>query len=67
MIQHGTGSDIMINWTKNQEGQRNWCKLGGTYSLPQGMDYQSEEANSYLAGSQYFKVVEMDVYKVIEA
>ena len=34
----------------------------GIYELPQGIEKGSTEAFSYLAGSQYFKINEMEVY-----
>ena len=35
----------------------------GYYELPQGIDPYSDEAVSYLAGSNLFKVLEMEVFK----
>ena len=36
----------------------------GFYELPQGIEEDSGEAYSYLAGSCYFKVLEMEVFKL---
>ncbi len=37
---------------------------GGWYELPQGIKQGSNEAKSYLAGSCYFKVLEIEVFKL---
>lgn len=34
----------------------------GIYELPEGMDKESEESKCYLAGSERFKVLELEVY-----
>ena len=36
----------------------------GRYELPQGIKLKTNEAYSYLAGSEYFKVLEMEVFKL---
>ncbi|CDW83643.1 tldc domain-containing protein [Stylonychia lemnae] len=38
--------------------------LGTTYATPNNLVPKSPEATSFLAGSQYFKVIEIEVYKV---
>ena len=38
--------------------------LGSTYQPPAGMAHRSPEASAYLAGSQNFRVTEIEVYKV---
>jgi hypothetical protein len=43
---------------------RSSCRLGKTYSLPNGMIYSSNEANTYLAGTSKFLVNEIEVYGV---
>jgi hypothetical protein len=42
----------------------NYSKFGYSYELPQGMLYDSDEANSYLAGLNKFRVKEFEVYSV---
>ena len=44
----------------------NWSDLGHSYELPsEEMEYKSNEARSYLAGSYKFKVKELEVFQVI--
>ena len=39
--------------------------LGACYTLPLGMKHKSEAASEYLAGSQNFKVIELELFQVI--
>ncbi len=39
--------------------------FGACYNLPVGMKFKSEGAQTYLAGSQNFKVKELEVFQVI--
>ena len=39
-----------------------YSNLGHTYELPAGIVYGSDEAKSYLAGSEYFKLKELEVF-----
>eukprot|EP00347_Sterkiella_histriomuscorum_P007537 403348542 len=57
------GNDIEIgdNCDKNSNS---WCNLGCTYELPNGYQYSSNEAQSYLAGQYHFKVLEIQVYSL---
>ncbi len=43
-----------------------WSNLGyaGYYELPQGIEEDTDEAYSYLAGSCNIKVLEMEVFKL---
>jgi hypothetical protein len=41
------------------------CNLGNTYSLPEGLVYDSEAAKNYMAGSYKFDVKDFEVFKVI--
>ena len=36
----------------------------GLFELPEGVKVGTNEANSYLAGSEFFKVLEMEVFKL---
>ena len=40
-IWFGCGNDILINDSSDQNNN-SFCRLGGSYELPQGMTYQSE-------------------------
>jgi len=42
----------------------NWGDLGFTYSLPDGVLFESDAAQSYLAGSYRFKIDEYEVFEV---
>eukprot|EP00347_Sterkiella_histriomuscorum_P005374 403356856 len=44
------------------ENRNSNSRLGWTYKLPHGYEYKSAEANSYLAGKEFFKVLEYEVY-----
>lgn len=43
---------------------RSYSKLGESYELPQGLEKGSDEAKSYLAGSQIFRVKQLEVFTV---
>ena len=40
----------------------NFTNLGSVYELPAGIVYGSNEAQSYLAGSKYFNLKELEVF-----
>ena len=56
------GSDIYISHNCNTDGS--YCYLGNSYTPPNGLTFNTLEANSYLAGSLYFKVIDIEVYAV---
>eukprot|EP00347_Sterkiella_histriomuscorum_P017056 403350831 len=58
------GGDLQIHSDCNSYNQESFSMLGSTYSLPAGVIQRSQEANTYLAGSQNFRVQEIEVYKV---
>lgn len=59
----GSGCDIgIVEYCDTKKDS--WSKLGGTFSLPEGMMEDSEEAKQYLAGEFCFKVTEIEIYKV---
>lgn len=66
LVAFGRGHDFRIasNCNNNTESYSNF---GYTYQLPEGMGMNSDEAKSYLSGSYQFKVVEIEVYKVVFA
>ena len=39
--------------------------LGISYELPEGLQFNSNEARNYLAGSYSFKVIEIETYLVM--
>ncbi len=41
-----------------------FLESNGIYELPQGIEEDTDEAKSYLAGSEKFKVLEMEVFKL---
>lgn len=43
-----------------------YSKFGHNYELQEGIKYNSDQANSYLAGSYKFKVLEIEVYQIID-
>jgi hypothetical protein len=51
-------------WIRENANNRsdNSSNLGHAFELPVGMKKNSEEAKSYLAGSQLFKVKELEVF-----
>eukprot|EP00347_Sterkiella_histriomuscorum_P004770 403359176 len=54
-----------INISDNCDNNSNsLCDFGGTYELPFGYEYQSNEAKSYLAGKYQYKVLEIEVYSL---
>ena len=51
--------DCNINSNSNSD-----LGIYGYWELPQNIKPESNEARSYLAGSRYFKVLEMEVFKI---
>ena len=52
-------NDCNINKKSNSD-----LGYDGYYELPQGIQPYTNEAYSYLAGSEYFKILEMEVFKL---
>ena len=63
ICQFGMG-DIYIDTNCNKTTQ-NRAAFGRHYELPDGMEYESVEANSLLAGSLYFKVKEIEIFALV--
>jgi hypothetical protein len=59
------GQDIVI-FSESDKRCDNYCHFGTSYALPNGMIYQSETANKYLAGESKFKTVEIEVFRVLD-
>ena len=57
----GQGIRIMDNCNTSRN---NIAKLCQWFELPEGIQSFSNEAESYLAGSNSFKVLEIEVYKL---
>ena len=53
--------DISISSCCN-ENSKSFSTFGYTYTMPEGMVYGSDEAESYLAGSNSFKVNDIEVF-----
>jgi len=49
------------NINENSDSDLGW---DGYWELPQGINYGTNEARSYLTGSKNFKVLEMEVFKL---
>eukprot|EP00347_Sterkiella_histriomuscorum_P020535 403337433 len=58
------GGDLQIYDRCDQQNDNNFSDLGACYELPKGMKYMDKEACSYLAGSRYFSVNDIEVYRV---
>lgn len=61
------GNDLVLSYKGTDlfdSTRPNWSDLGFTYSLPKGMFFESDAAQSYLAGSYRFKVEEYEVFAV---
>ena len=61
------GSDLALSYTGSlvDSTRPNWSDLGFTYSLPEGVIFQSDGAQSYLGGSYRFEVEEYEVFGVV--
>eukprot|EP00347_Sterkiella_histriomuscorum_P015706 403356000 len=57
------GNDIGIR-DDCDKNRVSFSNLGNTYEKPIGYKYQSDEAKTYLAGQEYFKVLEIEVYQL---
>jgi hypothetical protein len=58
----GAGMDLLVANNSNETWDSS-CRLGYSYKHPFYDDY-SEEAKSFLAGSHYFKIEEIEVFKL---
>lgn len=63
LARFGGGKDIHIsdNCNSNKNSHSNF---GHTYQSPEGIEYESADAKSYLAGGFNFKVEEIEVYQL---
>jgi hypothetical protein len=60
----GNDGDIVIKDNCNT-ATNNYSCFGNYYTLPAGMSKYTDESESYLAGSQKFKVKEIEVFQII--
>eukprot|EP00347_Sterkiella_histriomuscorum_P017782 403348014 len=60
----GHGQDLSIFDQSNQNFD-SFSNLGGTYDLPINTYYNTKDAQEYLAGEHYFKIMEIEVYSLI--
>ena len=58
----GSAPDLVIkaNYNKSSQNYSLFGNTDGTYEAPEGMS--PEDANKYLAGSQMFKVSDIEVF-----
>lgn len=63
-VAFGRGHDFRISDNCNINNE-SYSNFGYTFSLPEGMVLNSDEAKSYLAGTYQYKVIEVEVYKVV--
>ena len=59
----GSGLDLFLSNNCNANNN-SLTNLGGTYSLPPNIIYNTNESKSYLTGSNYFSVEEYEVFFV---
>ena len=52
----------LYTYDNTQSPDNNYSNLGTSYELPAGIAYRSKEAYSYLAGSNSFKLKELEVF-----
>lgn len=57
------GSDLTLS-DERYPKTPHWSDLGATYSLPEGISFQSTQARSYLAGAYEFGIEEYEVFGV---
>jgi hypothetical protein len=60
----GPSCDIAIFNNCDDNLYQSYSKLGDTFRLPQGILPYSPESRSYLAGSEQFKVLEIEAFRV---
>ena len=58
----GDGPDLRL-FNKCDRKKTNQCNLGGSYSLPKNMVFNSNEARAYLGGGVEFEVEDYEVFK----
>ena len=56
-------ADLHIDFEANHN-YRNHSNLGDQYEAPDGMKYRSDAARSYLAGTFYFKVSDLEIFRL---
>ena len=61
----GSGTDIYVGDSCNK-GLNSGSNLGGTYTLPPGVEQNSHQAKTYFTGSLKFKVAEIETYLTFE-
>jgi hypothetical protein len=59
----GDGRDIYVSSNSNTN-DNSYSYLGSSYQLPKNIAFGSVEAQSYLAGSTYWRTTEIEVYQV---
>ena len=42
-----------------------YSNLGGSYQMPEGYEFTAPDTKALLAGSFYFQVLEIEVYKIL--
>ena len=60
----GHGHDICLRNNSNQ-CNNNWSEFGGSFQLPQGIEFNTDAARLHLAGSNKFTVQDYEVFKVL--
>ncbi|CDW87369.1 tldc domain-containing protein [Stylonychia lemnae] len=63
LLAFGYGHDILI--PNNCQIQNCSTKLGATYMIPSDTEFNEIECEKYFANTQNFKVVDIEVYKVV--
>jgi hypothetical protein len=64
LLYFGSGGGDLIIYNDCNVNSSSYSNLGHSYKS-NGYAYESTEAQSYLAGSYEFTVLEMEVYKII--
>ena len=59
----GSGNDLNIGDQSNILGN-SYSNLGATYQLPSSYTYNTQSAQSFLAGSYWFQTTEIEVYSI---
>ncbi|CDW85095.1 tldc domain-containing protein [Stylonychia lemnae] len=60
----GGGHDILISHDCDKN-HNSLCNLGHTYQTPTGLSHGQDNTKSYLGGAKNFKILEIEVYRVV--
>ncbi|CDW80819.1 UNKNOWN [Stylonychia lemnae] len=65
LMQFGYSGDIAI-YNDSNNNSSCYCNVGNTYKLQKSLKREEQQAQDYLGGSEQFKVLEIEVYQILD-